>query len=147
MPVSGSNPTIPAGDLEIDLVHRWDRMRGRDLHLTPEKFADIEAEIVRAVDSFKMPEREKQELVNVYVTAMPQVVRSEAYGTPVAGVSWELGTVTDHPVLRRFDAVGASPLARTREMSTSCLFVSGPVAQAMNWPSPRHNVLDKYVPD
>lgn len=50
----------------------------KDLHLTAEEFAEVGAEIVRALDYFKVPEREQKELVDAYMTAMPQVVRSEA---------------------------------------------------------------------
>jgi len=46
----------------------------KDLHLTAEEFAEVGAEIVRALDYYKVPEREKQELVDAYMTAMPQVV-------------------------------------------------------------------------
>ncbi len=46
----------------------------KDLHLTAEEFAEVGAEIVRALDYYKVPEKEKQELVAAYMTAMPQVV-------------------------------------------------------------------------
>ena len=46
----------------------------KDLHLTAEEFAEVGAEIVRALDFYQVPEREKQELVDAYMTAMPQVV-------------------------------------------------------------------------
>ena len=46
----------------------------KDLHLTAEEFAEVGAEIVRALDYYQVPEREKQELVDAYMTAMPQVV-------------------------------------------------------------------------
>jgi hemoglobin len=48
----------------------------KDLHLTADEFAEVGAEIVRALDYFQVPEREKQELVDAYMTAMPQVVTS-----------------------------------------------------------------------
>ncbi len=48
----------------------------KDLHLTAEEFAEVGAEIVRALDYFQVPEREKQELVDAYMTAMPEVVAS-----------------------------------------------------------------------
>ena len=48
----------------------------KDLRLTAEEFAEVGAEIVRALDYFKVPEREKQELVDAYMTAMPEVVTS-----------------------------------------------------------------------
>ena len=46
----------------------------QDLHLSAEEFAEVGAEIVRALDYFQVPEREKQELVAAYMTAMPEVV-------------------------------------------------------------------------
>src|ERR671911_540791 len=46
----------------------------KDLHLTAEEFAEVGAEIVRALDYYKVPEREKQELVDAYMTAMDEVV-------------------------------------------------------------------------
>ena len=48
----------------------------KDLHLTEEEFAEVGAEIVRALEYFQVPEREIQELVAAYMTAMPQVVSS-----------------------------------------------------------------------
>ncbi len=42
--------------------------------LTAEEFAEVGAEIVRALDYYKVPEREKQELVDAYMTAMSDVV-------------------------------------------------------------------------
>jgi hemoglobin len=48
----------------------------RELHLTAEEFAEVGAEIVRALDYFQVPEREKEELVAAYMTAMPEVVTS-----------------------------------------------------------------------
>jgi hemoglobin len=45
-----------------------------DFHLTDEEFAEVGAEIVRALDYYQVPEREKQELVAAYMTAMPEVV-------------------------------------------------------------------------
>ena len=48
----------------------------RDLHLTAEEFAEVGAEIVRALDHFQVPEREKQELVAAYMTSMDEVVTS-----------------------------------------------------------------------
>lgn len=47
-----------------------------DLHLTAEEFEEVGAEIVRALDHFQVPEREKQELVAAYMTAMDDVVSS-----------------------------------------------------------------------
>ena len=46
----------------------------KDLHLTAEEFAEVGAEIVRALDYFQVPEREKQELVTAYNTSMQDVV-------------------------------------------------------------------------
>ncbi len=46
----------------------------KDLHLTDEEFAEVGAEIVRALDYYKVPEREKQELVDAYMTSMDEVV-------------------------------------------------------------------------
>jgi hemoglobin len=48
----------------------------KDLHLTAEEFAEVGAEIVRALEYYQVPEREIQELVAAYMTAMPQVVTS-----------------------------------------------------------------------
>jgi hemoglobin len=47
-----------------------------DFHLTDEEFKEVGAEIVRALDYYQVPEREKQELVAAYMTAMPDVVSS-----------------------------------------------------------------------
>jgi hemoglobin len=55
--------------LPLDEAHQ-------DLHLTAEEFKEVGAEIVRALDYYKVPEREKQELVTAYMTAMPDVVSS-----------------------------------------------------------------------
>jgi hemoglobin len=46
----------------------------KGLHLTAEEFAEVGAEIVRALDFYKVPEREKQELVDAYMQSMPEVV-------------------------------------------------------------------------
>ncbi len=43
-------------------------------NLTAEEFAEVGAEIVRALDFYQVPEREKQELVDAYMTAMTDVV-------------------------------------------------------------------------
>ena len=53
--------------LPLDEAHQ-------DFHLTDEEFAEVGAEIVRALDYYQVPEREKQELVAAYMTAMPEVV-------------------------------------------------------------------------
>jgi hemoglobin len=46
----------------------------KDLHLTADEFAEVGAEIVRALEYFQVPEREIQELVDAYMTAMSEVV-------------------------------------------------------------------------
>jgi hemoglobin len=46
-------------------------------NLTAEEFAEVGAEIVRALEFFQVPEREIQELVDAYMTAMDEVVASE----------------------------------------------------------------------
>ena len=46
----------------------------RDFHLTADEFKEVGAEIVRALDHFKVPEREQQELVDAYMTSMDEVV-------------------------------------------------------------------------
>ncbi len=43
-------------------------------HLSAEEFSEVGAEIVRALDYYHVPEREKQELVAAYSTAMTEVV-------------------------------------------------------------------------
>ena len=48
----------------------------QDFHLTPEEFNEVGAEIVRALEHFEVPEREKQELVDAYMLSMPEVVSS-----------------------------------------------------------------------
>ena len=53
--------------LPLDVAHQ-------DFHLTDEEFAEVGAEIVRALDYYQVPERETQELVAAYMTAMPEVV-------------------------------------------------------------------------
>ena len=55
--------------LPLDEAHR-------DLHLTADEFEEVGAEIVRALDFFKVPEREKKELVDAYMTSMDEVVSS-----------------------------------------------------------------------
>ena len=47
----------------------------KDFHLTADEFAEVGAEIVRALDYFQVPEREKQELVDAYMQSMPDVVQ------------------------------------------------------------------------
>lgn len=48
----------------------------RDFHLTAEEFSEVGAEIVRALDFYHVPEREKQELVAAYMQSMTEVVTS-----------------------------------------------------------------------
>ncbi len=55
--------------LPLDAAHQ-------DFHLTSEEFGEVGAEIVRALDVFQVPAREKQELVDAYMLAMPEVVSS-----------------------------------------------------------------------
>ena len=45
-----------------------------EFNLTAEQFAEVGAEIVRALDFFGVPEREKQELVEAYQASMSDVV-------------------------------------------------------------------------
>lgn len=45
-------------------------------NLTSEEFDEVGAEIVRALDYFNVPEREKQQLVDAYVASKPDVVAS-----------------------------------------------------------------------
>jgi hemoglobin len=45
-----------------------------DLNLTAEEFAEVGAEIVRALDFYGVPEQEKQELVEAYQASMTDVV-------------------------------------------------------------------------
>jgi hemoglobin len=45
-----------------------------DLNLSADEFAEVGAEIVRALDFYGVPEREKQELVEAYQASMTDVV-------------------------------------------------------------------------
>ena len=45
-----------------------------DLNLTADEFTEVGAEIVRALDFYGVPEREKQELVEAYSASMTDVV-------------------------------------------------------------------------
>ena len=47
-------------------------------HLTADEFAEVGAEIVRALDYYGVPEAEQQELVVAYSASMPDVVTSPA---------------------------------------------------------------------
>jgi hemoglobin len=49
-----------------------------EFHLSADEFAEVGAEIVRALDYYGVPEREKQELVAAYQTAMTDVVSADA---------------------------------------------------------------------
>jgi len=55
--------------LPLDEAHQ-------EFHLTADEFAEVGAEIVRALDYYQVPEREKQELVDAYMLSMPEVVSS-----------------------------------------------------------------------
>ena len=58
----------------------------RNLRLTEEEFNEVGAEIVRALDFYKVPEAEKQELVSAYMKSKPQVVTaSSKAGAAAAG--------------------------------------------------------------
>ncbi len=57
--------------LPLDEAHQ-------EFHLTADEFNEVGAEIVRALDYYKVPEREKQELVAAYMTAMTDVVDESA---------------------------------------------------------------------
>lgn len=46
------------------------------LRLTSDEFDEVGAEIVRALDHYKVPEREKQQLVDAYMLSKPDVVAS-----------------------------------------------------------------------
>jgi hemoglobin len=48
----------------------------QEFNLTAEEFAEVGAEIVRALESFQVPEREIQELVTAYMQSMPDVVQA-----------------------------------------------------------------------
>ena len=48
-----------------------------DLHLTADEFAEVGAEIVRALDYYGVGDKEKQELVDAYQTAMNDVVTAD----------------------------------------------------------------------
>jgi hemoglobin len=49
-----------------------------ELDLSADEFAEVGAEIVRALDFYGVPEREKEELVAAYQTAMTDVVTADA---------------------------------------------------------------------
>lgn len=57
--------------LPLDQAHQ-------EFHLTADEFNEVGAEIVRALDFYHVPEREKEELVAAYMTAMSDVVGGSA---------------------------------------------------------------------
>jgi hemoglobin len=48
----------------------------QEFHLSAEEFAEVGAEIVRALEYYQVPKREKDELVAAYMTSMDEVVNS-----------------------------------------------------------------------
>ena len=48
----------------------------KDLHITSEEFDEVGAEIASALDHFKVPEREKQEVLAAIVARKDEVVSS-----------------------------------------------------------------------
>src|SRR5215213_7641117 len=46
----------------------------KEFHLTADEFSEVGAEIVRALDYYKVPEKEKQEFVDAYMKSMSEVV-------------------------------------------------------------------------
>jgi hemoglobin len=50
----------------------------QEFHLTADEFNEVGAEIVRALDYYKVPEREKQELVEAYSQSMKDVVTASS---------------------------------------------------------------------
>ena len=52
-----------------------------EFNLTAEQFAEVGAEIVRALDFYQVPEREQQELMAAYRTSMSDVVTEQATTT------------------------------------------------------------------
>jgi len=54
----------------------------KDLNITPEEFDEVGVEIARALDHFKVPEREKQELLAAVVAHKSEVANGSA--VPVA---------------------------------------------------------------
>jgi hemoglobin len=49
----------------------------QEFNLTADEFAEVGAEIVRALEHFQVPQREIQELVATYRQSMPEVVSAE----------------------------------------------------------------------
>jgi hemoglobin len=52
-----------------------------EFNLTADEFAEVGAEIVRALDFYEVPEREQQELVDAYKASMSDVVTATAQAT------------------------------------------------------------------
>ena len=52
-----------------------------EFNLTADEFAEVGAEIVRALDFYGVPEREKQELVDAYRASMSDVVTARKHTT------------------------------------------------------------------
>jgi hemoglobin len=52
-----------------------------DLHITPEVFDEVAAELSRTLDHFKVPEREKQEVLAAFAAHKPDVTAG-ALATP-----------------------------------------------------------------
>jgi truncated hemoglobin YjbI len=67
--------------VDIDHQHVVGRSQGAahgEFKLTAEEFAEVAAEIVRALDFYNVPEREQQELVAAYQASMSDVVAAAA---------------------------------------------------------------------
>jgi len=46
----------------------------KDLHITPEEFDEVGVEIARALDHFKVPDRERQEVLDAIVARKNEVI-------------------------------------------------------------------------
>jgi hemoglobin len=55
-----------------------------DLNLSADEFAEVGAEIVRALDYYGVPEQEKQELVEAYQASMTDVVTATSDTSPTS---------------------------------------------------------------
>jgi hemoglobin len=55
-----------------------------EFNLTADEFAEVGAEIVRALDYYGVPEREQQELVEAYQASMTDVVTADEPATPAS---------------------------------------------------------------
>jgi hemoglobin len=55
-----------------------------DLNLSADEFAEVGAEIVRALDYYGVPEQEKQELVEAYQASMTEVVTATSDTSPTS---------------------------------------------------------------